>query len=93
MYAEMVFGYEWTPLKDVWFPLDLSNAASFNATLAHSAAHLGRMYGSRDTSHGFKYKAEAIRIINIWITDKSRALSDDIFAAVIRLLSYEVRGS
>ncbi|PHH64642.1 hypothetical protein CDD82_1748 [Ophiocordyceps australis] len=77
------------PMRDVWFPLDLSNAASFNAILAHAAAHLARMRGRKSSSDALKFKREAIRIVNQWINMPDRALSDDVFAAVLRLLTYE----
>jgi hypothetical protein len=78
------------PMRDVWFPLDLSNAASFNAVMAHAAAHLSRMRGIKTSDEALKYKAEAVRIVRLWMSDPTRALSDDIFAAVIRLLTFEV---
>jgi hypothetical protein len=78
------------PMRDVWVPLDLSNAASFNAIMAHSAAHLARMRGYRSSTEALKFKAEAMRIVSIWMKDEHLALSDDVFAAVLRLLTYEV---
>lgn len=78
------------PMRDVWLPLDLSNAASFNAIMAHSAAHLARMQGFRASAEALKFKAEAMRIVSVWMKDKDLALSDEVFAAVLRLLTYEV---
>lgn len=78
------------PMRDVWFPLDLSNAASFNAIMAHSAAHLARMQGSKTSTEALKYKAEAVRIVMLWMNDPEKALSDEVLAAVIRLLTYAV---
>lgn len=78
------------PVRDVWFPLDLSNAASFNAVMAHSAAHLARMQGLKIPREALNYKAEAVRIVMWWINDSARALSDEVLAAVLRLLAYEV---
>jgi len=37
-----------------------------------------------------KYKAEAVRIVRLWMDDPGRALNDEVFAAVIRLLTFEV---
>ena len=78
------------PMRDVWFPLDLSNAASFNAIMAHAAAHLARMQGRRFSMEALKFKAEAMRILGLWMSDERLALSDDVLAAVLRLLTYEV---
>lgn len=77
------------PMKDVWFPLDLSNASSFNCIMAHSAAHLAHLQGSTSTE-ALQYKEEALRILATWFNDPTRALSDETFAAVIRLLTFEV---
>ena len=79
------------PMRDVWFPLDLSNAASFNAVMAHSAAHLAHVQGIHDSEEALRFKMEAVRIVTLWMSDSERALSDDAFAAVLRLLTYEVR--
>ena len=78
------------PMRDVWFPLDLSNAASFNAIMAHSAAHLARMQGSRNSMTAAKFKAEAVRIVTLWMGDAELSTSDEVIAAVLRLLTYEV---
>ncbi|KAJ6789464.1 hypothetical protein PWT90_00265 [Aphanocladium album] len=92
-YAAMMFedlpSSTFNPMRDVWFPLDLSNAASFNAVMAHSAAHLAHMQGIRDSEEALKFKMEAVRIVTMWMSDSKRALSDDAFAAVLRLLTYE----
>jgi hypothetical protein len=84
------------PMKDVWFPLDLSNASSFNCVMAHSAAHLAHLYAGTaprrgiKSSDALKYKAEAVRILRSWLVDPEKELSDDAFAAVTRLLTFEV---
>ncbi|BCR85437.1 uncharacterized protein ACHE_20894A [Aspergillus chevalieri] len=83
------------PMRDVWFPLDLSNPASFNAIMAHSAAHLAHYYGGMtptrgtNSSEALKFKAGAIQILNHWLSDPEKALSNDAFAAVVRLLTFE----
>ncbi|KAJ4246489.1 hypothetical protein NW757_009538 [Fusarium falciforme] len=93
-YATMMFddvhSQAFNPMRDVWCPLDLSNAASFNAIMAHSAAHLARMQGLRQSKEALKFKAEAVRIVQVWMDDPERALSDDVLAAVLRLLTYEI---
>lgn len=78
------------PIRDIWLPLDLSNAASFYGLLAHSAAHLDYLYGERNSAESLTYKSQAVSILNIWVNDPDRALSDDTFAAVLRLLIFEV---
>ncbi|KAJ6142255.1 Protein of unknown function DUF3468 [Penicillium chrysogenum] len=86
---------EFNPMKDVWFPLDLSNASSFNCIMAHSAAHLSHLYAGTpprrgsSSSDALKYKTEAIRILRLWLGDPEKELSDDSFAAVVRLLTFE----
>lgn len=88
---------DFNPMRDVWFPLDLSNASSFNCVMAHSAAHLASLYAGSAPRRGTKssdalmYKAEAVGILRSWIVDPNKGLSDDAFAAVIRLLTFEVR--
>ncbi|OJJ66442.1 hypothetical protein ASPBRDRAFT_137943 [Aspergillus brasiliensis CBS 101740] len=86
---------EFNPMKDVWFPLDLSNASSFNCILAHSAAHLSNLYAGTPPRRGtissdaLQYKIEAVRILRLWLGDPDKELSDDAFAAVVRLLTFE----
>lgn len=96
----MMFGKtpasELNPVRDVWFPLDLSNAASFNAIMAHSAAHLAYFYGGTAPTRGtnslqaLKYKSNAIVILRTWMGDPDKALSNDAFAGTVRLLTFEV---
>ncbi|KAK8150711.1 hypothetical protein G3M48_009601 [Beauveria asiatica] len=93
MYATMTFGdslkAKFNPLRDVFFPLDLSNAAAFNAVMAQSAAHLARMQGRIRLTEALHFKAEAIRILSEWMADEKMALSDDVLAAISRILAYE----
>ncbi|EEA18698.1 hypothetical protein TMatcc_010764 [Talaromyces marneffei ATCC 18224] len=77
------------PMRDVWFPLDLSNAASFYGMMAHAAAHLAYLHGQKDAVEVLKYKSEAVSLINHWMQDEKTALGDATFAAVVRLLSFE----
>ena len=87
---------DFNPMKDVWFPLDLSNPSSFNCIMAHAAAHISHLYSGASTgretssSDALMFKAEAVRILNLWLADPEKKLSDDAFAAVIRLLTFEV---
>ncbi|KAL1965840.1 hypothetical protein VTN77DRAFT_5161 [Rasamsonia byssochlamydoides] len=80
---------DFNPMRDVWFPLDLSNAASFNGMLAHSAAHLAYLRGEKHSMEVLKYKAEAVSLVNRWLQNEETALSDHTFAAVVRLLTFE----
>ncbi|EED13434.1 hypothetical protein TSTA_059210 [Talaromyces stipitatus ATCC 10500] len=77
------------PMRDVWFPLDLSNAASFYGIMAHSAAHLAYLHGQKHAVEVLKYKSEAVSLINQWMQDEKTALEDATFAAVVRLLTFE----
>ncbi|KAI0549760.1 tachykinin family protein [Xylaria curta] len=91
-FAGMMFNMHTTvfnPMRDVWFPLDLSNAASFNAIMAHSAAHLSRMQGFPVSNEAVRFKVEAVGIVQLWARDPTLALSDDTIAAILRLLSFE----
>ncbi|KAJ8131730.1 hypothetical protein O1611_g1896 [Lasiodiplodia mahajangana] len=91
-FAGMMFSMHRTmfnPMRDVWFPLDLSNAASFNAIMAHSAAHLARMQGFPVSNDAVQFKVEAVGIVQSWARDPELALSDDTIAAILRLLSFE----
>ncbi|KAJ5104755.1 hypothetical protein NUU61_002102 [Penicillium alfredii] len=86
---------DFNPMRDVWFPLDLSNPSSFNCVMAHSAAHLAHLYAGTCPQRGTKssdalrFKAEALRILRCWLVDPKTELSDDAFAAIIRLLTFE----
>lgn len=79
-----------TPFKDIWIPLDLSNAASFNAIMAHAAAHFFGRHGQDLDLSSLKYKTEAIALINKWLSNTTTALNDEVFAGVLRLLIFEV---
>lgn len=91
-FAGMMFNMHmstFNPMRDVWLPLDLSNAASFNAIMAHSAAHLARMQGFPVPHEAVQFKVEAVGIVQTWARDPALALSDDIIAGILRLLSFE----
>ncbi|KAF5608585.1 tachykinin family [Fusarium subglutinans] len=92
-HAAMMFGPSpdgaFSPMRDVWLPLDLSNPASFNALMALSAAHLSWMQGFSQSEVALEFKSEAVRIVQLWMQDPERAVSDDVLAAIIRLLTYE----
>ncbi|KAH7211133.1 fungal-specific transcription factor domain-containing protein [Fusarium oxysporum] len=92
-HAAMTFGPSpdgaFSPMRDVWLPLDLSNPASFNALMALSAAHLSRMQGFSQSEVALEFKSEAVRIVQLWMQDRERAVSDDVLAAILRLLTFE----
>lgn len=58
--------------------------------MAHSAAHLARMQGKLYSREALEFKMEAMQIVSVWIDDQTKALSDDMFSAVLGLLTYEV---
>ncbi|RAK98065.1 uncharacterized protein BO80DRAFT_413128 [Aspergillus ibericus CBS 121593] len=95
MMFETIPAPSFNPMRDVWFPLDLSNPASFNAIMAHSAAHLAHYYGATTPTQGtnsieaLRFKADAVKILSQWLNDPDKALSNDAFAAVVRLLTFE----
>ncbi|KAJ5565500.1 hypothetical protein N7513_001742 [Penicillium frequentans] len=89
------FFYHWlearafTPFRDIWIPLDLSNPASFNGILAHAAADIVGSRGDGSSSEILKYKTEAIEIINKWLGTTATTIKDEVFAGVVRLLTFE----
>ncbi|KAJ5976624.1 fungal-specific transcription factor domain-containing protein [Penicillium waksmanii] len=83
-------GLKFTPFRDIWLPLDLSNAASFNGILAHAAADLNGRREDAANSETLKFKTEAIATINLWLSTSPTAIKDEVFAGVVRLLTFEV---
>lgn len=81
-----------TPFRDIWIPLDLSNAASFHGILAHAAADLNGRREDAAKSEVLKFKTEAIGTINLWLSTSTTAIKDEVFAGVVRLLTFEVCG-
>lgn len=85
------------PMREVWFPLDLSNASSFNCIMAHSAAHLAHLYAGTcpgrgsDSADALKYKAGAVMVLRIWLDAPEKELHSNAIAAIVRLLTFEVR--
>lgn len=80
-----------TPFRDIWIPLDLSNVASFNGILAHAAADLNGRREGTDKSEILRFKTEAIGTINLWLSTSTSVIKDEVFAGVVRLLTFEVR--
>ena len=76
-------------------PLDLSNVASFNGIMAHAAADLAQTrykdICSDSRSEALRYKTGTIEAINKWLGDPMTTFKDKVFAAVLRLFTFEVR--
>jgi hypothetical protein len=79
-----------SPCRDIWMPLDLSNPASFNAIMAHAAAHLSKIQDKESNPDTLRFKTEAIEFVNKWLSDPTTAFKDEVFAAVLRLFTFEV---
>jgi hypothetical protein len=75
----------------VYVPIDLSDQASTHATLAHAASHMAYLHGKPASISALSHKSAAIRLINESLNDPKAAVSDGIIAAVLRLLTFEVR--
>lgn len=93
IYATMMFDTAdqgFNPLREVWVPIDFSNAAAFHGMLAHSAAHQAALRDENGSSAAIEHKLEALRLVNTWLQDPLLAISDDAFSAVWRLLTFEV---
>jgi hypothetical protein len=84
------------PVRGVWFPLDISNASSFNLLMAHSASQMAYVHTKASPWRmkyyidALTYKTEAIKLLNVWMSDSQMAICDNAFAAVLRLLTFEV---
>lgn len=94
MHTDVIFetfpNTTFNPVREVWLPMDFSNIASFNAMMAHAAAHLAYLHGEGNSPAAFKYKVNAVSIIAEWLGDPAKALSDETLIAVVRLLMFEV---
>lgn len=49
------------------------------------------MQGFPVSNEAVRFKVEAVGIVQFWARDPALALSDDTIAAILRLLSFEVR--
>jgi hypothetical protein len=94
MHAEEVHSHlgtaKYSPFRDVWMPLDLSNLASFNAIMAHAAAYLSKVQNKESNADILRLKLEAIRLVRKWLSDPTTSFKDEVFAAVLRLFTFEV---
>jgi hypothetical protein len=77
-------------MNDVWFNLDLSSPASFHGMLAYAASYSAYIRGVQDCPLVIRHKIQAITMANERLSNPSEALSDESFAAVLRLLALEV---
>jgi len=78
-------------LRNVYIPIDLSNQASTHVILAHAAIHLAYLSGKSASISALHHKTAAIKLINESLNDSELAVSDDTLAAVLRVLTFEVR--
>ena len=95
MYAFKAFGQPddptFFPLSNAYIPVDLSNPASTHATLAHAAIHMAHLSGKSNSISALYHKTAAIKFINESLNDPELAVSDGTLAAVLRVLTFEVR--
>lgn len=77
-------------MRDLYIPIDLSQVASVHGILAHSASHLAFLHRQRSSVQAITHKMAAIRLVNEYLGDPVKAISDETFSAVLRLLTYEV---
>jgi hypothetical protein len=75
-----------------WFNKALNDGACYHGTLFVSAAHRALLSG---TAHDlprdcYRHKGEAIRIINLRLSDRYRRIEDGTIAAIACLAAYEV---
>jgi len=94
-YAYEAFGQPtdptFDPIKDLYIPVDLAYVASVHGILAHSASHLAYLRQERSLSiQAIGHKMNAIRLVNRALNDPMKAISDETFSAVMKLVTYEV---
>lgn len=94
MHAEEIHSHleteTFSPFRDIWMPLDLSNIASFNGIMAHAAAHLSQIQHRDISPETLRYRTEIIELVNRWLGNPITAFNDEVFAAVLRLFTFEV---
>lgn len=77
-------------MRDLYIPVDLSQEAATHAVLAHSASHMAHLRGERNSIKAITHKMAAIHLVNEYLSDPLKAVSDEAFSAVLRLLTFEV---
>lgn len=75
-----------------WFNKALNDEACYHGTLFVSAAHRALLSGTADNlpQDCYRYKGEAIRIINLRLNDRYQRIEDGTIAAIACLAAYEV---
>jgi Fungal specific transcription factor domain len=95
VYAFTAFGQPddptFLPLSNAYVPIDLSDQASTHATLAHAASHIAYLHGKPSSVSALSHKSAAIKLVNESLNDPEVAVSDGVLAAVLRLLTFEVK--
>ncbi|KAH8668128.1 hypothetical protein BGZ60DRAFT_43924 [Tricladium varicosporioides] len=92
-YAPQAFGKPidpvFNPMKHLYTPIDLSHEAAVHAILAHTASHIACVRGERTSNTAISHKMAAIHLVNTYLNDPVKSVSDETFSAVLRLLTYE----
>ena len=93
-YARQAFGVPtdpiFDPIRNLYVAIDLAQPASVHASLAHSASHIAYLRQESDSSiQAITHKMAAIQLINQSLDDPVKAISDENFSAVCRLLTFE----
>jgi hypothetical protein len=94
-YAHIAYGVPtdpvFDPIRNLYVAIDLSQPAFVHATLAHSASHMAWLRQERSNSiQAITHKMAAIQMINQSLDDPVKAISDETFSAVCRILTFEV---
>jgi hypothetical protein len=93
-YAVQAFGKptdpSFNPMRDLYIPVDLSQEADTHAVLAHSASHVADLRGERNSIKAITHKMATIHLVNEYLNDPVKAVSNEAFSAVLRLLTFEV---
>lgn len=77
-------------MRDLYVPIDLSQEAATHAVLAHAACHVAYLRGERQSIKAITHKMAAIHLVNEYLNDPVKSVSDEAFSAVLRLLTFEV---
>lgn len=76
-------------MRDLYLPIDLSQEASVQTILAHSASHMAYLRGERSSAKAVMHKMTAIRLVNEYLNDPIKSISDEAFSTVMRLITFE----
>jgi hypothetical protein len=94
-YARQAFGVPtdpvFDPIQNLYVAVDLAQPGAVHASLAHSASHIAYLRGEQESSiQAITHKMAAIQLINQALDDPVKAISDENFSAICRLLTFEV---